>query len=83
MSTLRSLNRQQAKQRPQEAFDSPLEIVEEILFTKGEKIATLNRWRQGLLDQLNASGAGDCSHGAGSDRTRILEQIETAIGQLR
>ena len=58
MSATRTLNRDLAKQNPEGTFDSPFEIVEEKLFTKGEKIATLNRWRQSLLEELSASGEG-------------------------
>ena len=42
--TSRTLNRVLAKQDPEGSFESPLGIVEEMLFTRGEKIATLNRW---------------------------------------
>jgi hypothetical protein len=43
------LDRRLAKQDPEGAFDSPLDIVDERLFTRGEKVATLNRWRQTAL----------------------------------
>jgi hypothetical protein len=46
---IRALNRKLAKQAPESTFNSPLEIVDERLFTKGEKVATLNRWRQTAL----------------------------------
>ena len=46
---IRALNHKLAKQAPESTFDSPLEIVDERLFTKGEKVATLNRWRQTAL----------------------------------
>ena len=45
----RALDRRLAKQEPEGAFDSPLDIVDERLFTRGEKVATLNRWRQTAL----------------------------------
>ena len=58
MSTPRALNRDLAKQNPEGTFETPFEIVDEKLFTKGEKIATLNRWRQSLLEELSAAGEG-------------------------
>jgi len=82
MSTTRALNRDLAKQNPEGTFDSPFEIVDEKLFTKGEKIATLNRWRQSLLEELSASGEGMRTYGNASDRARLLEQIEAAKSQL-
>jgi hypothetical protein len=50
------LNRSLAKQDPEGNFQSPLGIVEEVMFTRGEKIATLNRWRQAILEELVAMG---------------------------
>ena len=54
----------------------------ERLFTKGEKIATLNRWRQSLLEELDASGEGMRTHGVSVERARLLEQVEAARSQL-
>jgi hypothetical protein len=70
----RVLNRSLAKQDPEGSFQSPLGIVEEDLFTRGEKIATLNRWREAILDELVASGLGE--------RARILCEIEEARHRL-
>jgi hypothetical protein len=72
--TSRSLNRSLAKQDPEGSFTSPLGIVEEQLFTRGEKIATLNRWRSSILAELAASGL--------SERARILCEIEEARYRL-
>ena len=72
--TSRSLNRSLAKQDPEGSFTSPLGIVEEQLFTRGEKIATLNRWRSSILEELAASGL--------SERARILCEIEEARYRL-
>ena len=72
--TNRSINRVLAKQDPEGTFASPLVIVDETLFTRGEKIATLNRWRSSILEELTASGLGD--------RARILCEIEEARYRL-
>jgi hypothetical protein len=71
----RSLNRGLAKQDPGGTFDSPFGVVEERLFTRGEKIATLNRWRLAILDELCALGQGE--------RARILDEIEEARRRLQ
>ena len=68
---IRALNRKLAKQDPEGHFDSPLGIVDERLFTRGEKIGTLNRWRQ---TALGASVA--------VDRVRLLQLIEEAKNRL-
>ena len=82
MGTTRLFNRILAKQNPEKSFDSPLEIVEERLLTRGEKIATLNRWRESLLDESRASGEGMRTFGMSARRARLLEQIEAARSQL-
>jgi hypothetical protein len=80
--TPRALNRTLAKQNPEGAFGSPFEIVGERLLTKGEKIATLNRWRQSLLRELDASSEGMHTRGVLAERARLLEQVEAARSQL-
>ena len=67
----RALNWKLAKQDPERTFVSPLDIVDERLFTRGEKVATLNRWRQ---TALGASVSVD-SH-------RLLELIDEAKYRL-
>ena len=79
----KALDREAAKEQPQNVFRSPLEIADEELFTKGEKIATLNRWLQSLLKELDASGEGMHTHGVLAERARLLEQVEAARSQLR
>jgi hypothetical protein len=71
----RTLNRALAKQDPERSFQSPLLIVDEKLFTRGEKLATLSRWRSSIIDELSASGLGE--------RARILCEIEEARHRLR
>jgi hypothetical protein len=56
MTRPRPLNRDDAKQSPETTFASPIDIVTEPLLTRGEKTATLDRWRQTIIEQLNASG---------------------------
>ena len=67
----RVLNRKLAKQDPEGAFASPIDIVHEHLFTRGEKVATLNRWRQ---TALRAS--------VSVDTHRLLQLIDEAKGRL-
>jgi len=68
----RALNRTLAKQDPEGTFDSPLDIVDERLFTRGEIVATLNRWRQTAL-----------SASVSVDTQRLLQLIDEAKYRLR
>ena len=82
MTTPRALNRDDAKQRPESHFDSPLDIVAEPLLTRGEKLATLDRWRLMLTEQLNASGEGMRTQGYSAEQVKTLDLIEQAKAQL-
>jgi hypothetical protein len=78
MSTPKSLNRDSAKQNPESVFSSPIDIVAEPLLTRGEKLATLERWRQNLFQQLHASGEGMRTQGYSSEHVKTLDLIEQA-----
>jgi hypothetical protein len=70
-----SLDRSFAKRNPARVFESPYEIVDEKLLTRGEKLGTLNRWRQSILEQLDRHDAELRGYGAVS---QLLGQIEEA-----
>ena len=72
-----SFDRNLAKQNPERVFETPFEIVAETLFTKGEKLGTLNRWRQAILED---EAMRTC--GVTPERARVLGQIEEAKRQL-
>ena len=74
-----SLNRTFAKRNPARVFNSPSDIVDEMLLTRGEKIGTLDRWRQSILDQLEDHNAD--LHGCGAV-SQLLGQIEEAKHRL-
>ena len=69
------LNRSLAKQDPEGTFQNPFVIVDETMFTRGEKIATLDRWRQSILAELTAVGE--------VKRARLLGDIQEARNRLR
>ena len=68
------LNRGLAKQDPEATFESPLGIVTETMLTRGEKLATLDRWRRSILEQLIAQGE--------MKRATLLSEIEEARTRL-
>ena len=80
--TGKALNRDLAKDTPERALCHPREIVEEVVMTRGEKLATLTRWRQTVLEELSASGEGMRTQGVSSARIRLLEEIELARAEL-
>jgi hypothetical protein len=68
------LDRNFAKREPEGTFESPLHIVTEAMFTRGEKIATLKRWRQALENGVIAARE--------VDQRRVLAEIEEARDRL-
>ena len=82
MAEIGHLNIEGAKANPDEHFSSPLDIVEEIMLTRGEKLATLERWRASVLRQLDAANEGMRTYNSGARHSEILDDIETARQQL-
>ena len=68
------LDRNLAKREPEGTFESPLRIVTEAMFTRGEKIATLERWRNAVQNGLIATRE--------VDQRRVLAQIDEARSRL-
>jgi hypothetical protein len=68
------LSRDLAKQDPGGTFESPSRVVDEVMFTRGEKIAALDQWRRVILQELAAIGE--------VRRARLLGEIEEARHRL-
>jgi hypothetical protein len=83
MTERAALNRDTAKQRPESVFERPLEIVNELLFTKGEKLTALARWRRNILDELGGSEEGMATRGHTFGQLAVLEEIEEAKSRLK
>ena len=83
MTEGRALNRDAAKQRPESVFESPFEIVNETLLTKGEKLATLRRWRLRIQSELDASNEGMPTRGYTGGQLALLAQIKEAQARVR
>jgi hypothetical protein len=82
MTKGKPLNRDAAKQQPESAFVRPLDVVDEKLLTKGEKLAALERWQQSILEQLKATSEGMPTDGASAGYMEALEEIEEAKRRL-
>ena len=82
MTEARVLNRDVAKQRPDDVFETPFDIVGEVLLTRGEKLGTLERWRQSILSELSASNDGMATREYTSKQLNILKAIGDAEVQL-
>lgn len=80
MTTIVHINQERARFSPAEVYASPIDIVHEIGLTRGQKRATLARWRKDLCDRIRATGEGmtppdDEAH----DDARLVRQIDDAM----
>jgi hypothetical protein len=82
MSEIGHLRTEAAKLTPEEYFTRPLDIVEEVMLTRGEKLATLERWRNHILHELQAADEGMPTHGTSPRHHDTLREIEQARHQL-
>jgi hypothetical protein len=82
MSTIGQLNVAGAKLDPARHFAKPADIIETVMLTRGEKIATLERWRLDILRQLDAANEGMRTYGRTAKDTAVLNEIEAARQQL-
>lgn len=79
MSTIMSLDRERVRLEPASVFSMPMEVVDEIGLTRGEKLATLQRWADGLHSQLRATSEGMPSPPGMSARdVALLDEIAMA-----
>ena len=76
------LDRELAKRDPRRVFRHPIDILKVKLFTKGEKLGTLNRWRQSILEEMSATSEGMRTHGVSEEHARVLAEIEEAKRNL-
>lgn len=83
MADAKPFNRDAAKQQPEIWFASPMDIVGHRLLTRGEKLATLERWRLNLLGELAAANEGMNTRGYSGAQLSALSAIEEATSRLR
>ncbi len=83
MSEIGSIKPAAAKHDPASVFKSPLDIVDEVMLTRGEKIATLERWRQTVMQQMAAADDGMRTQGMADTLANTLADIGAALAQLQ
>ena len=65
-------------------FDHPRDLIAEVGLTRGQKLATLARWRQYLIDKIRATGEGMTpASGETSAEAIMLSEVEKAEIELQ
>ncbi len=83
MSEIGSIKPAVAKHDPASVFRSPLDIVDEVMLTRGEKIGTLERWRQTIMQQMAAADDGMRTQGVSDALANTLADIGKALALLQ
>ena len=84
MTEIMNIDMQKAITDPEAGFGSPTEAVEQIGLTRGQKIATLEKWSFSVRARIDALSEGMLNHPHG-EYTRDIElvrTIEKAIEEL-
>lgn len=76
-------NTEAAKEQPERQFASPQELVDEVLLTRGQKLAALERWKAKVLHEMTAADDGMATRGVSIKHNALLVEIDDAIVQLR
>jgi hypothetical protein len=84
MSEIARLDTAAAKQQPERLFANPRAVVDEVLLTRGEKLAALERWRAKVMHELTASDDGMAQPGpADEHNSGVLAELEEALRLLK
>lgn len=83
MSEIMHIDTAKARFNPSTVFARPADVVEAIGLTRGQKIATLERWEREVHEQLAATNEGMPNHGTSTRGAALLDEIRIAIGLLR
>lgn len=83
MSEILHINTEQARHDPETAFGSPAELVASNGLNRGQKIATLERWAQQVLDRLRAGSEGMPTHRTSPADIATLEAINAELAKLK
>jgi hypothetical protein len=83
MSEILHINTEQARHDPETAFSSPAELAASNGLNRGQKIATLERWAQQILDRLRAGSEGMPTHRTSPADIATLEAINVELARLK
>ena len=60
-----------------------MDLVDEIMLSRGEKMSALERWRANVLHELAAANEGMATHGASGKLVGMLDEIKEAECEIK
>lgn len=82
MSVILEINVEAARLNPDVAFETPHDLAASIGLTRGQKIATLDRWYQSVQRRMAATNEGMPPEGTTDHDTMLLAGINAAQAEL-
>lgn len=82
MTGIARISPEAAKHHPASQYENPSQIVAEPMMTRGEKIATLHRWRQQIADELTAADDGMATQRTSGRHHQLMVEIDAALKAL-
>lgn len=83
MTEILKINMDTALHDPEAAFGTPSRLAQSVGLTRGQKIATLQRWSQQVADRLRAGAEGMATQRTSAADVALLDAITAAISELR
>jgi hypothetical protein len=82
MSVVLKINLDAARFNPEGEFETPHDLAVSIGLTRGQKIASLDRWSQSVQQRLAATSEGMPPKGTTDHDTRLIQAIDAAHAEL-
>jgi hypothetical protein len=85
MSEIMNIDMQKATSDPEAVFELPIQVVEHVGLTRGQKIVTLEKWAFSVRARVDALSEGMMNHpnGAYTRDVELLRNIEKEIAALK
>jgi hypothetical protein len=83
MSVILQINVKAARFNPEIEFKSPHDLSTSLGLTRGQKIATLDRWRQSVLRRMSATNEGMSPEGTTDHDTLLLAAINACQAEMK
>ena len=84
MSEIVHLNSEKSRFEPDAVYEHPIDVVNEEGLTRGQKIATLERWDLTLQDRIRATDEGMAPEaGQTADEAALVVEVTEALAQLQ
>ena len=82
MSVVLKINVKVARLNPEAEFETPHDLSASLGLTRGQKLATLDRWYQSVQRRMEATNEGMSPEGTTDHDTLLLAAIDAAQAEL-